>query len=146
VAILPFINQQELYQQYHFDQPWDSEENTKLLEKMPDVFRSPNSPVTTPKGNTHIMGFATERGALGTGTGQKLRDFTDGTSSTLLLIETSKSVPWTKPEDLTDTKVEGFPGMPLHYVLTDVSSRMMDPIDAALLQKLITRDGGEHIE
>ncbi len=146
VAILPFVNQQELFEQYHFDQPWDSDENLMLLGKMPDVFRSPNSPATTPKGNTHIMGFATEHGALGTGTGQQMRDFTDGTSNTLLLIETSKSVPWTKPEDLTDTKVEGFAGMPLHYLLTDGSPRIMDPIDAALLERLITRDGGERIE
>lgn len=146
IAILPFVDQQELYEQYRFDQPWDSEENSKLLVKMPDVFRSPNSPELTSKGHTHIMGFATESGALGTGTGQQMRDFTDGTSNTLLLIETSKSVPWTKPEDLTDTKVEGFTGMPLHYLLADGSPRMMNPIDAALLQKLITRDGGERIE
>ncbi len=146
VAILPFINQQELWNEYHFDQPWDSEQNSKLLEKMPDVFRSPNAPAITPKGNTHIMGFATEQGALGTGTGQQMQDFTDGISNTLLLIEASKSVPWTKPEDLTDSQVEGFPGMPLHYLLTDGSPRMMDPSDAALLQKLITRDGGERIE
>ncbi len=146
VAILPFVNQRELYEQYHFDQPWDSEENSKLLGKMPDVFRSPNAPANQAEGNTHIMGFATEHGALGTGTGQQMQDFTDGTSNTLLLIETSRSVPWTKPEDLTDNNVEGFPGTPLHYLLSDGSPRMMDPIDAALLQKLITRNGGELIE
>ena len=33
--------EQALYDQYHFDEPWDSEANKKVLAHMPDVFRSP---------------------------------------------------------------------------------------------------------
>lgn len=146
VAILPFIERTDLYEQYRFDEPWDSEHNSKLLEKMPDVYRSPSASNDEATGHTHILGFATEHGALGLGNGQKMRDFTDGTSNTLLLIESSKSVPWTKPKDLTDTQLENLPDQPLHYLLSDGGVRTMDPIDRPLLEKLITRDGGERID
>jgi serine/threonine protein kinase len=145
VAILPFIEQNELFEQYRFDEPWDSEQNMKLLEKMPEIFRSPFAPKSQPGGETNFMGFATEQGALGLGDGEEMRNFTDGTSNTLLLVETSKSVPWTKPEDLTDTDVQPFDGQPLRYLMCDGSVKSMQPIDNELLHKLITRNGGEPV-
>ncbi len=41
VAILPQLGEHELYNEYRFDEPWDSDHNKKLLEKMPAVFRGP---------------------------------------------------------------------------------------------------------
>ena len=41
VAILPYIEQSELYHQYRFDEPWDSEANKLVLAKMPAVYRHP---------------------------------------------------------------------------------------------------------
>jgi hypothetical protein len=41
VALLPFLNHDNLYKQFHLDEPWDSEHNKKLLDKMPDIFRVP---------------------------------------------------------------------------------------------------------
>ncbi|MBL6707098.1 MAG: DUF1559 domain-containing protein, partial [Planctomycetaceae bacterium] len=41
VELLPLLGDQELYDQYHFDEPWESEHNKGLLAKMPDVYRSP---------------------------------------------------------------------------------------------------------
>jgi RNA polymerase sigma factor (sigma-70 family) len=38
VAILPFIEQQALYQQFKLDEPWDSPHNKKLIDRMPAVF------------------------------------------------------------------------------------------------------------
>lgn len=146
VAILPYIERVDLLEQYRFHEPWDSEHNLTLLDKMPEVYRSPYAPEETPKGHTHFLGFATERGALGTGTGHSLSDFTDGTSPTLLIVESSKSVPWTKPEDLTDTHVEPLTGDTLRYLTADGSVHEMSPLDHDKLQKLITRDGGEAID
>jgi RNA polymerase sigma factor (sigma-70 family) len=39
VAILPFLEQDALYQKFHLDEPWDSEHNLKLLSQMPAVYR-----------------------------------------------------------------------------------------------------------
>jgi Protein of unknown function (DUF1559) len=41
VLLLPYLEQQELYQEYDFSQPWDGPNNIKLLDKMPDVYRDP---------------------------------------------------------------------------------------------------------
>src|SRR5207249_2796575 len=37
VAVLPFIEQDNLYRQFKLDEPWDSEHNRKLLERMPKL-------------------------------------------------------------------------------------------------------------
>ena len=31
----------------------------------------------------------------------KIRDITDGTSNTLMIVEAKRNIPWTKPEDLS---------------------------------------------
>jgi Protein of unknown function (DUF1559) len=43
VAILPYLgaNEQNLYKQFHLDEPWDSPANKRLLIRMPNVYRSP---------------------------------------------------------------------------------------------------------
>lgn len=41
VAILPFIEQQELYDKFKRDEPWDSPHNKALLKEMPPVYRCP---------------------------------------------------------------------------------------------------------
>ncbi len=38
VAILPYIEQDNLYKQFHLDEPWDSDHNKKLLEQMPPLY------------------------------------------------------------------------------------------------------------
>ncbi len=43
VLVLPFIAQGNLYTQFRLDEPWDSDHNKKLLEKMPTTFAPPDS-------------------------------------------------------------------------------------------------------
>ncbi|QDV46947.1 Serine/threonine-protein kinase PknB [Stieleria neptunia] len=144
VAILPFVEGALLYEQYRFDEPWNSENNLKLLDQMPEVYRSPNAADDQPSGHTNYLGFATGNSALGTEGGIGLRDFLDGTSNTLLLIETKNSVPWTKPEDLIwNGETEFFD--PVTYLMADGSVRRTEKLDPEVLKKLITRDGGEVI-
>ena len=110
VAILPFIEQQPLYQQFRLNEPWDSEHNLKLLKEMPAVYAPPGvktkEPYTTfyqsfvgpntgfefrPAGNNKPFG------AIGTRIPQ---DFPDGTSNVWLVAEAAEPVPWTKPADM----------------------------------------------
>ena len=54
VAILPYLEQFELYERFHLDEPWDSPHNASLLKKMPSVY----APVTlreTTAGTTHYQ-------------------------------------------------------------------------------------------
>ncbi|MCA9139107.1 MAG: protein kinase [Planctomycetales bacterium] len=144
VGLLPFVEGTALFEQYRFDEPWDSENNLKLLDKMPDVYRSPRAAEDQPVGYTNYQGYATGNSALGTEGGVGFREFRDGTSNTLLVIETKSSVPWTKPEDLNDQSEPIF-FSPIIYAMADGSVQEMEKLDPDQLKKLITRDGGEMI-
>jgi DNA-directed RNA polymerase subunit RPC12/RpoP len=102
VALLPFIEQENLYRQFKLDEPWDSPHNLKLLPLMPKVYES-NVAKAGP-GRTFYQTF------VGPNTvnknvkqGLKITEIPDGTSNTLIVAESSRAVEWTKPEDITIT-------------------------------------------
>jgi hypothetical protein len=39
--MLPYLEEEQLYRQFHHDEPWDSEHNKKLIPLMPQVFKDP---------------------------------------------------------------------------------------------------------
>ena len=41
VALLPYLEQQSLYDRFHLDEPWDSPHNKALIKEMPAVFTCP---------------------------------------------------------------------------------------------------------
>lgn len=105
VQLLPYLEQQQLYDSFHHDEPWDSPHNIQLLERMPAVFRSPNS--TAAPGMTNYIGVGGARGILGAGpedgerpAGKKLGQIPDGLSNTIMIVEASDTlaVPWTQPD------------------------------------------------
>src|SRR5207237_862076 len=84
VAILPYVEQQALYNEFHLDEPWDSEHNKKLLPRMPKVYSLPN---VTKEGEftTHYRAFVGNGAALDLKKGVRFADFTDGLSNTVLI-------------------------------------------------------------
>lgn len=153
VAILPFIEQDNLYRQFKLNEPWDSAHNKKLLSKMPAVYAPPGIK-TKEKYTTFYRVFA------GPGTvfeGKKcvtLRDIKDGTSNTILVVEAGQAVPWTKPDELPfDAKKKNLLGLggifggnfnmaladgSVHYVAAD--------FDKDIFRAMITRSGGEVVD
>jgi hypothetical protein len=55
-----YIEQVELYKEFKLDEPWDSEYNMKLMEKMPKTLASPRVSVKKP-GFTVYQVFAGPR-------------------------------------------------------------------------------------
>jgi hypothetical protein len=101
VLLLPYLEEERLFKEFHFDEPWDSEHNKTLIAKMPEAYRSP---YYDDPGRKQI-GFTFYQVFTGPGTpferpGLTLKDFPDGLSKTLLVVEADEQVPWTKPADL----------------------------------------------
>ena len=71
VAILPYLEQQELYNKFHVDEPWDSPHNKALIKEMPTTYACPSRPPVEP-GMTHLPGLYRPRGALRRGQGHRL--------------------------------------------------------------------------
>ncbi|QJW97065.1 DUF1559 family PulG-like putative transporter [Frigoriglobus tundricola] len=97
VAILPFIEQVALYNEFKLDEAWDSAHNKKLIEKLPKVF----APVTKPgkAGYTHLQ-MVIGPTAMQPPFADFKSSFPDGTSNTIMIVEAADPVIWTKPDDV----------------------------------------------
>jgi hypothetical protein len=151
VQILPQFDQDELYKKFKLDEPWDSKDNRELVEKMPEFYSSPRV-VVKKKGFTVYQGFA-GAGALFE-PGKKLTfpaSIPDGTSNTILAVESSMAVPWTKPADVPFDEKKDLPDIGKAYggkplaALCDGSVRTLNlkTITPATLKAAITIAGGE---
>jgi hypothetical protein len=107
VAILPFLGQQELYDAFHLDEPWDSPHNKPLVEKMPKVFALP-IPAKTPH-TTDYKVFVGDGTVFEPVSDVAIASITDGPSLTILAVRAGPPVPWTKPEDIPFTPGEPLP-------------------------------------
>ncbi len=97
VALLPYLGHAELYQQFNLSEPWNSQHNRGLLERMPAVFASADVEASKtsfllPTGSA--TAFFGRRGIT-------RRMIEDGAENTVLLLEVDppRAVPWTAPED-----------------------------------------------
>ena len=99
MAILPYVNEDALYKQFHLDEAWDSPHNLEIARKMPSIFQSPDSPGD---GKTRVMVFTGKGAAFDGGKKIRMMEIVNGTSHTIMFVEAGaeKAVPWTKPEDL----------------------------------------------
>jgi hypothetical protein len=129
VAMLPFIEQDNLYKQFKFDEPWDSPHNVQLLPRIPKTYLQPGqkdagSGLThyqvfvgpaTPFQDSGLPGKPREERPVpwpgfgpgfGPGPGAPRPGpripgtFMDGTSNTIAIAVAERAVPWTKPEDI----------------------------------------------
>jgi prepilin-type processing-associated H-X9-DG protein len=98
VAILPFLEQDGLHQQFKLNEPWDSPANKKLIERMPRVFDAAKG--GGKPGETNYRVFVGGGALFDLKQRTPLRQITDGTSNTFLVVEAADAVPWTAPREL----------------------------------------------
>ncbi len=83
-------------------------------------------------------------------TGVRIRDFTDGTSNTIFVVQAKREIPWTKPEDISfepETplpRLGGFFAEGVHALFADGSVHFLSKdLDDTALRAAISRAGHE---
>jgi hypothetical protein len=151
VHILPFIDQQPLYRRFKLNEPWDSPHNKQLIRLMPSTYANPNLPAGSVTNYLAVIGADSVVSA----TGVKMRQITDGTSNTAMLVEVdvNRAVPWTKPVDheieakdpkagLGSLRPGGF-----HMAMADGSVRFVRiSVDPKYIRAVVTKSGQEVVE
>jgi hypothetical protein len=156
VHILPYIEEGELYKEFHLDEPWDSEHNKKLIPRMPAVYLNPSR---------NYLGDGTTTYLLPTGEGTLFKDLTkpislreiiDGTSRTIAVLEVAeeRAVPWTKPDDLkfdANDPLAGLKGVrPGDIFLAAFADGSVLPIatdiDLSVFKAMLTPNGREVVQ
>lgn len=163
VALLPFLEQDALYWRLHLDEPWDNPHNKGLLEPTPPCYALgwPEEP----PGTTCYQVF-TGPGTAFERDGLTWKDFPNGTSNTILVIEAGAAVPWTKPADLVYDPNGPLPplgagySLPAKFICYEVGRRpvtnacladgsgqlITDTMDEQTIRSLITRNGGKPVD
>ncbi len=158
VALLPALGYQSVHDQFALDEPWDSPRNRALIPLMPVEFACPaGEPAST--GRTHLRLFVgnadpldTPKPAFDWTRRVDFREFSDGTSSTILMLETKESVIWTQPDAIefkTDQAAYELASphtVGAFVIFVDGSIRLLrKETDPNAFRSFITRDGGEVI-
>jgi hypothetical protein len=115
VALLPYLGEQNLYSQFKLDEPWDSPNNIRLLDRMPRVYQMPSDPNAVTH-DTFYQVFVGNGAAFEKTRGLSIpQDFPDGTMNVILIVEAGQAVPWTKPDDLPFDPNRPLPPLGNHF-------------------------------
>jgi hypothetical protein len=115
VLLLPYLEEQKRYSQFHLDEPWDSPHNIGLLPSMPKVYSIPIALPVKAKAepsSTFYQVFIGDGTAFEGSRGLRFPDdFSKGTSTTVLVVEAATAAAWTKPEDLPYSEADALPSL-----------------------------------
>jgi hypothetical protein len=102
VEILPYVEEQNLYQQLR-GKPWNDRNSMNLaLRQMPKVFEIPGRPAGP--GKTFYKLFTGPKALFDGNRGVRFPlDFPKGTSNTVLAVEAREATVWTQPNDILFT-------------------------------------------
>jgi len=151
VLVLPYLEQETLYSQFHLDEAWDSPHNKPLADQMPSMFTCPSKPLA--KGlTTYEVIIDSHSMFTGKRSGVPLKSVTDGSPNTLLVVESKNPVFWSKPDDLPLLYKDPMLGIGSAHAsgsnaaMADGSVRFIqNSISPGVLRALVTRDGKEPV-
>jgi prepilin-type processing-associated H-X9-DG protein len=155
VLILPFLEQQALYNMYNFDEPWDSPANAIVTATAIPVFQCPSDPGSGSASTNYMV--ITGPGTVFEGSqAAPMSEIRDGTSNTLLVVEVSgTNTGWAEPVDLDASNLtlpfargSNSPGSyhpgGINAAMCDGAVQFLpDAIDPMTFRALTTRGGGE---
>ncbi len=158
VLLLPYLGHQWLYDQYKFDEPFNSAHNLTLANSIGNVYGCPDDwNAANTGGTSYVMLVGKDTISDGT-SATKIEQIHDGTSNTILLVEMSNSnIPWMEPRDLSvdditfginDSTPDGIRGNhgdgTVNLLLCDGSVRTVDATaNPKVIEKMSTIAGRE---
>ncbi|QDT40080.1 hypothetical protein Pan241w_01330 [Gimesia alba] len=162
--LLPYLDQEPLYNQIDFNQPWTAEANRSVFETDLYFFENPGIEYAVANGKRDAESdqgyqpahYAANSHVLNVNSGLSFKEIKDGTSYTLLAGEVKSGIKaWGDPTNFRDPMLginqspRGF-GSPYqggaHFLLGDGSVRFVtDKIDPQILKTLATPNGGESL-
>jgi prepilin-type processing-associated H-X9-DG protein len=172
VHILPYLEYDDLHQQFNLNEPWDGPTNRKLLDQLPRIYADPRDQSWPRPNRTFYRGFSSagavfERRSIATRTKLigggldkpppgverfDLRSLKDPPAGTILVVEAGDPVEWTKPDDLDAAAGKPFPtlggmnwrGNRFNVLFADGSVRFLrSDLPETTLRALVTHSGGE---
>jgi len=107
VLILPYLEQEALFQRFKRDEAWDSPANKAASQTVVRTYQMPGRPTNQPW-ETYFRTFTSPKNARehrallvdGNPKGPNLAAISDGSSNTFMVVEAAEAVPWAKPDDL----------------------------------------------
>lgn len=151
--ILPYIDQAPLYNQLNLSKPWDDPANAEAFKTSVPTYLCPSTPGTD--GKTVYLAVAIKGGCMEPGASRTIKEITDGTSDTILVIEVphEQAVTWYVPQDADAAVLQGFSSKSKethtggrHALMGDGTVRFISQnIAPPTFQALLTTAGGETI-
>lgn len=97
--ILPFLDQQPLFEKIDLSKPWNDPANAEAYATPVPAFVCPSTDI--PAGHTTYQALVGPDCAFWPGQPRRIRDFKDGTSNSVLVVDASPSIAvhWMDPSD-----------------------------------------------
>lgn len=160
VLILPYIEQQALYDQYDFNEPWDGPHNRLLAKQIPYWFQCPSDSLLRGTRGACYLAITGPQTIWAGDAAATFDDISDGTANTLAVVEVAGSrIHWMEPRDLPFSALKLGVNPPTggrvgsehpdiaQVLFCDGSVRaLVSAISAKTMQALATRSGGETID
>lgn len=151
--ILPFVEEETLYESIDLTKPWDDPVNAKARETLLEIYECPSA---LPKpGTTTYLAVAGEHCVFRGAEPRELDEVTDGPAQTIAVVDVPEddAVHWMSPEDIDvdalatyDAETKSQHGsVRLAAFLDGHVQPLPKEIDGAVVRALATIDGGEDL-
>ncbi len=105
VLLLPYLEEQALFGEYRFDEPWNGPNNRKLASKIPYGYQCPSHGHHGEAAGEFVTNYVVVVGPHAIFRGETpttITDITDGESQTIIVVDVNQqAVNWMAPDDIS---------------------------------------------
>ena len=153
VLILPYLEEQSLYDSTDRTKPWDDPVNVEAGARMPSIYRCPDNAIESNRTTYQVI--VAPDSCFPFADGRRFSEIADGLSDTVMVMETSpaEAVHWISPYDTDMEFVMGFGTETnfahqsgTHAVFADGAAVFLhDEMDGHARRAIVSVNGGENL-